>query len=38
VPTTIVFDLEGRELGRVVEEPRPGKTLEEEILELAKKV
>lgn len=37
VPTTIVFDLKGKELGRVIEEPRPNKTLEEEILELARR-
>jgi len=38
VPTIIVFDTHGRELGRVVEEPALDKTLEEEILDIAKKV
>jgi hypothetical protein len=37
VPTIIVLDMSGRELGKIIEEPSPGKTLEEEILELAKK-
>lgn len=37
VPTIIVFDTSGRELGKIIEEPSSGKALEEEILELAKK-
>jgi hypothetical protein len=37
VPTIIVFDTSGQELGKIIEEPSPGKTLEEEILQLAKK-
>jgi len=36
VPTIVVFDTSSRELGKIIENPAPGKTLEEEILQLAK--
>lgn len=36
VPTIIIFDSAGRELGTIVERPAPGKTLEEAILEFAR--
>ena len=38
VPTIIVFDISGRELGKIIEEPSPGRTLEEEMLQLAEKL
>jgi len=37
VPTIFVFDKNGEELGKIVENPSAGRTLEEEILDLARK-
>jgi len=37
VSTIFVFDKKGEELGKIVENPSAGKTLEEEILDLARK-
>jgi hypothetical protein len=36
VPTIIIFDTTGRQIGTIIERPAPGKTLEEAILELAR--
>jgi len=37
IPHIVVFDVNGQELGKIIENPSFGKTLEEEILELVKK-
>ena len=36
VPHIVIFDMNGRELGTIIENHAPGKTLEEEILEYAR--
>ena len=35
IPHIVIFDIKGRELGKIIENPSPSKTLEEEILDLA---
>jgi hypothetical protein len=37
VPTIIIFDANGRELGKIIENPAPNKTIEEGILEFARR-
>lgn len=37
IPHIVIFHINGRELGKIIENPAPNKTTEEEILQLAKK-
>jgi len=36
IPHAVIFHVNGRELGRIVEKPASGKTIEEEVLQLVK--
>jgi thiol-disulfide isomerase/thioredoxin len=35
-PHMVIFDINGRELGKIIENPAPNKTMEEEILQLVR--